>query len=105
MISFIIMLAAEHCPGLFANVAPSKGELLEIHRSKISLHVAKAAYIGRNATINFFKHARAVWIIAQNDEKVHKNVFSCIADHMLLTGATSLIWDQRLFQYLKGLTT
>jgi hypothetical protein len=34
MTSFIIMLAAEHCPDLFANVAPSKDELLEIHRSK-----------------------------------------------------------------------
>jgi hypothetical protein len=44
MTSFIIMLAAEHCPGLFTNVAPSKDELLEIHRSKISLHLAKADY-------------------------------------------------------------
>jgi hypothetical protein len=44
MTSFTIMLAAEHCPGLFANVAPPKDALLEIHRSKISLHVAKAGY-------------------------------------------------------------
>jgi hypothetical protein len=38
------MLAAEHCPDLFANVAPSKDELLEIHHSKISLHRAKTGY-------------------------------------------------------------
>jgi len=38
------MLAAEHCPDLFANVAPSKDELLEIHYSKISLHHAKKGY-------------------------------------------------------------
>jgi len=38
------LLAAEHCPRLFANVAPSKDELLEIRRSKISLHVAEADY-------------------------------------------------------------
>jgi hypothetical protein len=38
------MLAVEHCPDLFANVAPSKDELLEIHHSKISLHRAKTGY-------------------------------------------------------------
>jgi len=41
---FIIMLAAEHQQDLFANVAMPKHELLEIHRSKISLHHAKAGY-------------------------------------------------------------
>jgi len=44
MASFIIMLAAEHYPDLIANVALSNDELLEIHRSKISLHRAKADY-------------------------------------------------------------
>jgi hypothetical protein len=34
------MLAAEHYPDLFADVAP-KSELLEVHRNKISLHRAK----------------------------------------------------------------
>lgn len=38
------MLAAEHCPDLFANVAPSKDEPLEIHRTRISLHRAKTSY-------------------------------------------------------------
>jgi hypothetical protein len=38
------MLAAEYSPDLFANGALSKDELLEIHRSKISLHSAKADY-------------------------------------------------------------
>jgi hypothetical protein len=37
------MIAAEHYPELFSNGAP-KHELLEIHRSKISLHLAKAGY-------------------------------------------------------------
>jgi hypothetical protein len=54
MTSFIIMLAAEHCPDLFANVAPSKDELLEIHRSKISLHVAKADYSYPTSIFNGF---------------------------------------------------
>lgn len=39
-----IMLAAEHCPDLFANVTLPKQELLEIHSSKISLHCAKENY-------------------------------------------------------------
>jgi hypothetical protein len=38
------MSAAEHYPDLFVDVAPAKNELLEIHRSKISLHRAKAGY-------------------------------------------------------------
>jgi hypothetical protein len=38
------MLAVEHYSELFADVARSKNELLEIHRSKISLHRAKAEY-------------------------------------------------------------
>ncbi len=38
------MLAAEHCSNLFADSAPPKYELLEIHRSKISLHHAKEYY-------------------------------------------------------------
>jgi len=38
------MLAAEYQYGLFANVALPKQELLEIHRSKISLHHAKTGY-------------------------------------------------------------
>jgi len=38
------MLAAEHYQDLFANFALPRRELLEIHRSKISLHFAKAAY-------------------------------------------------------------
>jgi hypothetical protein len=38
------MLAAEHFPDLFANVALPKKELLEIYRSKISLHHAKEGY-------------------------------------------------------------
>jgi hypothetical protein len=38
------MLAAEHDPDLFAYGALPKNELLEIHRSKISLHHAKADY-------------------------------------------------------------
>jgi len=37
------MLAAEHYSELFTPRAP-KNELLEIHRSKISLHYAKAGY-------------------------------------------------------------
>jgi len=37
------MLAAEHYLELFTPMAP-KNELLEIHRSKISLHCAKADY-------------------------------------------------------------
>lgn len=38
------MLAAVHHPDLYANVALPKQELLEVHRSKISLHHAKAGY-------------------------------------------------------------
>jgi hypothetical protein len=38
------MLAAEHYPDVFADAVLSKPELLEIHRSKISLHHAKAGY-------------------------------------------------------------
>jgi hypothetical protein len=38
------MLAAEHYSELFTDVALPKNELLEIHRSKISLHHAKAGY-------------------------------------------------------------
>ena len=39
------MLAAEHYPDLFADVAPLRtNELLDVHRSKISLHHAKAGY-------------------------------------------------------------
>jgi hypothetical protein len=38
------MLAAEHYPDLFVNVAPPENELLEIHHTKISLHHAKAGY-------------------------------------------------------------
>jgi len=39
-----IMLAAEHYSDLLADAALPKYELLEIHRSKISLHNAKAGY-------------------------------------------------------------
>jgi hypothetical protein len=38
------MLAAEHQPDLFANVALPKHELLEIHRSTISTHHAKTGF-------------------------------------------------------------
>ncbi|MGZ7112208.1 MAG: hypothetical protein ACXVIL_11165 [Halobacteriota archaeon] len=38
------MLAAEHQPGFFADVALPKDELLEVNRSKISLHRAKTGY-------------------------------------------------------------
>jgi len=38
------MLATEHDQDLFADVALPKLELLEIHRSKISLHCAKTGY-------------------------------------------------------------
>jgi hypothetical protein len=38
------MLAARHCLDLFADVALPKHDLLEIHRSKISLHRAKSGY-------------------------------------------------------------
>jgi hypothetical protein len=38
------MLAAEDYSTLFADVALRKNELLEIHRSKISLHSSKAGY-------------------------------------------------------------
>jgi hypothetical protein len=38
------MLAAGHHPNLFSEFAIQKHELLEIHRSKISLHRAKAGY-------------------------------------------------------------
>ncbi len=39
--SFNTMLAAEHYTDLFSDVSLPKHELLEIHRSKISLHHAK----------------------------------------------------------------
>jgi hypothetical protein len=38
------MLGAEHYPTLFSDVAMPKHELLEIHRSKTSLHCAKTEY-------------------------------------------------------------
>jgi len=38
------MLAAEHCPDLFADFALPRHKLLEIHHSTISLHSAKANY-------------------------------------------------------------
>jgi hypothetical protein len=38
------MLPAERSPHIFADVNQPKKELLEIHRSKISLHYAKAGY-------------------------------------------------------------
>jgi hypothetical protein len=38
------MLAAERSPHIFADVNQPKKELLEIYRSKISLHYAKADY-------------------------------------------------------------
>jgi hypothetical protein len=38
------MLAAEHYPDVFADAVLPKPELLEIHRSKISIHNAKAGY-------------------------------------------------------------
>ncbi|MGA7077041.1 MAG: hypothetical protein WBZ42_10965 [Halobacteriota archaeon] len=38
------MLTAENYPALFTDVVLSKHELLEIHRSKISLHRAKTGY-------------------------------------------------------------
>jgi hypothetical protein len=38
------MLAAEHYQDLFANFALPRRELLEIHRSKISIHHAKVGY-------------------------------------------------------------
>ena len=38
------MLAAEHYPDLFADFALPRQKLLEIHRSTISLHSAKANY-------------------------------------------------------------
>ena len=38
------MLAAEHYPDVFADAVLPKPELLEIHRSKISIHNAKAEY-------------------------------------------------------------
>lgn len=38
------MLAAEHNTELFSDIARPKNELLEIHRSKISLHYAKEGY-------------------------------------------------------------
>jgi len=38
------MLAANHYPGIHPDVAMPKHELFEIHRSKISLHHAKAGY-------------------------------------------------------------
>jgi hypothetical protein len=41
---FTIMLAEQHYSELFAAAALPKNELLEIHRSKISLHHAKTGY-------------------------------------------------------------
>jgi hypothetical protein len=41
---FTIMLADQHYSDLFADAALPKHELFEIHRSKISLHHAKAGY-------------------------------------------------------------
>ncbi len=38
------MLVAKHYPGLFADFATPRQKLLEIHRSTISLHSAKANY-------------------------------------------------------------
>jgi hypothetical protein len=38
------MLAAEYCSELFVDAGQPKNELLEIHRSKISLHHAKSGY-------------------------------------------------------------
>jgi hypothetical protein len=38
------MLEAEHYPDLFSDFAMPKHELLEIYRSKISVHHAKAGY-------------------------------------------------------------
>ncbi len=38
------MLEAEHYPDFFSDAAIPKSELLEIYRSKISLHRAKAGY-------------------------------------------------------------
>jgi len=37
-----VMLAAEYCLDVFTKAALPKHELLEVHRSKISLHRAKA---------------------------------------------------------------
>jgi hypothetical protein len=39
-----IMLACEHCSEFVSNGAFPENELLEIHRSKISLHCAKTDY-------------------------------------------------------------
>jgi hypothetical protein len=38
------MLAAEYCQNHLTYTTPVKNELLEIHRSKISLHRAKVGY-------------------------------------------------------------
>jgi hypothetical protein len=38
------MLAEQHCSELFDDAELPKHELLEVHRSKISLHRAKAGY-------------------------------------------------------------
>ena len=38
------MSAFEHCPDLLMQLALPQHELLEIHRSKISLHLAKTGY-------------------------------------------------------------
>ena len=37
-------MLAEHCRDVFANIEHHKHEMLEVHRSKISLHRAKAGY-------------------------------------------------------------
>ncbi len=44
LVPFTIMLAEQHYSELFADAALFKHELLEIHRSKISLHHAKTGY-------------------------------------------------------------
>jgi len=44
LIPFTIMPAEQRYSELFADAALPKHELLEIHRSKISLHYAKAGY-------------------------------------------------------------
>ncbi|MGB9371388.1 MAG: hypothetical protein WCB79_05605, partial [Halobacteriota archaeon] len=42
--SFSTMLEAEHYPDLFSDFVMPRHELLEIYRSKISVHRAKAGY-------------------------------------------------------------
>jgi hypothetical protein len=38
------MLAAEHYSHFFSNVTMPQKELLEVHRSKLSIHSAKTGY-------------------------------------------------------------